>query len=396
MEDRSVKRLRLQRLLVACWALAACGNPVNASQPAATGAPPLPAAAAAFHPVREPSPASASAARTATALPGLQSSRPRSELSTITASRLSQQAAVLVTRGEQELQRGTLLSAQQSGLEALRAIAESNDYQTGGSESTARFRKAVAALREAEDFTGRFGAVGPAQIARMVQAHETPVLKAEPVDQLCGTQAADIYLDFARQQFAEVAAGNPTAVRALIMLSGIQQRQSVRTPLTDATAITLLRAAVQADPSDPLIANELGYRLLQQGLRDEAGWVLRHSLALRPTEAAVRNLAEVLRQQGQIDEARQWIARLGQLPPAKPLEPSLLQLTPQQFAQVSPPTLGPTPRLAPSPVPTAATGHPASRMPATDPAAMRRDSSAAESPAGPVERMTQAVSQFWK
>ncbi|QEG40355.1 tetratricopeptide repeat protein [Roseimaritima ulvae] len=326
---------------------------------------------------------------------------PAPNVSTMTARRLAQQAADQLAQARRQLDRGTLLSARGSAFETLRLIADANDLLTGTVSSATALQAARTALRESEDFAGRFGPVGPEAIARMAASHQTTILKDCDTSQLNGSRATDIYLDYARSQLAEVADSNPIAIEALVVLSQVERQSESPGTLRDAMVISLLRAAIQAGPHDPVVANELGFQLLQQGLLEEAQWALEHSFRLHPTRSAGVNLAETLRQRGDLHGAQAMFASLQPIPPEPAPQPQVYALSPQQFAAFSQPTAPPQrqpigqpqrplaaqPQLQPLPQPVAAPP-----APTPTPAAPVQP---AESK-GPLGRVADAVSQFWK
>ncbi|WP_153557083.1 tetratricopeptide repeat protein [Roseimaritima sediminicola] len=284
---------------------------------------------------------------------------PVPQVATLTSRRLAQQAADRLAEARAQTRRGTWLSARQSARQALALIADANDLLDGSVRSATALVQAEQALREAEHFTGKYGPVGPEAIARLVASHQTPVLQHCDTQGLNGGRAIDLYLDFARSKFAEVADANPIAIEALMVLAETRragadgdagEAGTNEGPVNDAVVISLLRAALQAAPDDPVVANELGYQLLRQGLLEEAQWSLTHSYRLRPSRVAAMNLAETLRQRGDVAAARQVVAAMATLPQDRPAAPQLLALSPQQFAAMSPPTSLPSrPAIGPAP-----------------------------------------------
>lgn len=340
---------------------------------------------------------------------------PSPNVSTMTSRRLAQQAAEQLSQARRQSARGTLLSARRSAFETLRLIADANDLLIGNVTSATALQQARTALRESEDFAGRFGPVGPEAISRMVASHQTTILKGCDTSQLNGSRATDLYLDFARSQLADVAEANPIAIEALVVLAEVERQTETPGPLSDAMVISLLRAAIQAGPNDPVVANELGFQLLKQGLLEEAQWALEHSYRLHPSRSAGVNLAETLRQRGDQASAQAMIARLDQIPSAPARQPQVFALTPQQFAALSQPTAPPqsqqvsqnhrfahnqpVPRAA-MPAAGAAVGGPAAAVASPPAAAPLAPTPAAPvqpaEPKSPLGRVADAVSHFWK
>ncbi len=327
---------------------------------------------------------------------------PQLNVSTFTAQRLAQDAARTLRDAREQARRATPLSALSSAMETLRLIADANDLLDGSVVSATNLQQAQTALRESADFAGRFGPVGPDTISRMVQSHQTPVLKNCDLGTFNGSRAADVYLDFAREKLAAVALANPLATEALVVLADVKQQADAQGPVTDAIVISLLRAALQARPDDAAVANELGYQLLKQGLLSESQWVLEHSLKLQPSRAAGTNLAEVLRQRGDLVGARGLIARLDTLPVPAPQQPQVYSVSPRQFAALSPSLASPvTPAqlqsqgTPPNNTPNAATtGN--STSPTMAPAPTLASPVQPAEPKGPIGRVADAVSSLWK
>lgn len=263
---------------------------------------------------------------------------PRPDVRSMTAKRLAREAVTILERAEGEQRRGMVAAAKRSADEVLHKIAQANDLLAPELQAAVYLEQAQAALREAEDFLGRFGSVDGQDIARMVDSHQTPVLKSCDVSEMTGPQAADLYLDHARRLFAYVANRNPIATAALRTLADLRRRSATAQAADDAAAISLLRAAFQASPEDAIIANELGYELLQQGLLDEARWTLAKSYQLQPSRAAGMNLVEAFRQSGDLPAARELLAQVQALPQVPvPAAPPIMVLDPQEFASISKP-----------------------------------------------------------
>ncbi|MDG2222107.1 MAG: hypothetical protein P8L85_12055 [Rubripirellula sp.] len=106
-------------------------------------------------------------------------------------------------------------------------------------------------------------------------------------------------------------------------------------------ALCLRRAAFQGQPNNADLAFRLGAQLAETGLYGEAEWALQHSLAVQPNPATASALAIVLRRRGQSAEAEQVLTayRYPTAAPASvdaPRIPQFTQLSPEQFATISP------------------------------------------------------------
>jgi hypothetical protein len=162
------------------------------------------------------------------------------------------------------------LSAAAASTDALRLTAHSNDLRLSTSTASEQLRDALMAIREADDFAGRYGTVDSAAIARMVNSHHTKTLKEFDTSQLTGIIAADIYLDSARQMLESMAASDPLAAHAIALLAKSYRQRASESPLALATSVHLMRAAVATAPSDRTLVMELASVLDQANMKAEA------------------------------------------------------------------------------------------------------------------------------
>jgi hypothetical protein len=176
-------------------------------------------------------------------------------------------------------------------------------------------------------------------MAGMVASHRTPILKHVELRTVAPLDAANGYLDFAREQLTRAVSGCREGAPALRVLAHIERARDCHPqPLGDAIALSCLRAAVATDTADAQLAAELGYEAMRVGLLGEARWALEHSLALRSSPATLQNLIETHRLAGETERARVLVAQLdawGGAPAGRRLD--VVQMPPQMFAQISPP-----------------------------------------------------------
>lgn len=256
----------------------------------------------------------------------------------VTAVQLLRECEEKATAADGMLKRGAAFAAREEAVGAIRCFAAATDLQHGGRNATAALETALSAMREAGDFLGRYGNVDSDGIVRMVASHETEVLKNSDLQNLTPHAAADLYLDYARQNLTTAVSGEGQGARLLMLLANAERaRKSDDGKVADAIAITCLRAAVGSNPSDPLIASELGFMALRSGQLGEARWALEHSLALQPSTPAMQNLAETYRLAGDTQRAREIVARLPSPEKAPARSMLVTTVSPSTFAQISPP-----------------------------------------------------------
>lgn len=292
-------------------------------------------------------------ARSAAALtPGAQVGPAQLVAPSLTSMQLWRRGEQLTQEAELALRRGAVHSSREGALEALRTYAAAADMRGERRDAAEALEQATTAIREAGDFVGRYGHVDAADLQRMVDAHQTPVLKGGEASRLNPQAAADLYLDFARQRLTEAAGGRREAAAALAVLARAERLQEermgarvggdARAVLAEAVAITYLRAALGTDPGSGPLANELGHQAMRLGLLGEAQWALERSWALGPNEPALRNLIETHRRAGNVATAQELAAILPQLAAdARSAVPQVVQLDPGHFAAISPPLQSP-------------------------------------------------------
>lgn len=249
----------------------------------------------------------------------------------------------MTQEAELALRRGAVHSSREAALRALQFSAAAADMRSGGRDATGALEQAAAAIREVGDFVGRYGHVDAADLQRMVDAHQTPVLKGCDTADLSPQAAADAYLDFARQRLITAASGRGEAAASLGVLARAERvhgevHGDAHSALSESVAIAYMRAAVGTDPGSAPLANELGYQAMRLGLLGEAQWALERSWAIEPSEPALRNLIETHRLAGDTARARQLVAMLPQFAAeAKSDLPDVVRVDPGEFAAISPP-----------------------------------------------------------
>ncbi|QDV67957.1 hypothetical protein Poly24_16630 [Rosistilla carotiformis] len=259
------------------------------------------------------------------------------ETKTVSNWQLGRLASQKIEHAEELLTRQSPMTARQEAIEALHLIAQSTDETTRSSDGTEALTQALTAIREASDFLGRFGVVDATAMQRLVDSHSTRVLKRCDLEHVTSLRAADVYYEFARGRFVDAVAGWAPASRALTIVAKTEPLTSdVGDSNLSAAQVCCLRAAIACDPDNATAANELGHELLALGMFDEARWALEHSYAKRPSTAALQNLAELHRVTGNMELAQACATNLAVLQSQQPRVAQVVQLTPSQFAQMSP------------------------------------------------------------
>lgn len=121
----------------------------------------------------------------------------------------------------------------------------------------------------------------------------------------------------AEEQLRAAVRLNPTEITTQVNLGNLLREEK---KLSEAEAV--YRKALQLDAHDANVHYDLGLVLAELNRPDEAEAEFRQAVADDPTQAdLLRALAHQLQDNGKHAEARQMLARLKQLPPAKPAQP---------------------------------------------------------------------------
>jgi len=244
--------------------------------------------------------------------PALQHSpvqRPPAPLDVAALAPVSQQAELRVEEAFRYARRGALYAARAELIQALRMIAQAVDTLEQGNRRSQSLAAGFQAMKEAEDFFVSSDTLEhDLDVAGIVLAHRTPVLKGQSLDGVSSLAALQQYYAFAQQQFSIAAAGTPAGSRALYGLGKVHMTlardsgddRSHQTP----KAMAFFQAAMQADQRNYLAANELGVLLAQFGQLAEAKRVLVHSVSMQSHAEGWQNLAVVHSRMGEHELAR--------------------------------------------------------------------------------------------
>lgn len=281
--------------------------------------------------------------------------RPRlSAAASIHVARLGSQARESLQVARDRLKRRATHSAQKHALDALRFIVAMQDAQVGGNHHNKALDIALDAIREAEDFCGRFGPVDSRAIQRMVTVHETTVLKEADLGSMSAIEATEAYLQVAHDNLVMSAARSRDASIALVLLGQIETQVAKNSNThSAAVAVMLQQSAIEIDGQNWMAFQSLGHTFLQQGLALQASDALQESIRLYPTRSSYRSLQLAARQQGDVETAR--LCSLALNSETLPNEFPIRQLSPRDFAA--------THRLSPANTPARPKSPPAAKPP---------------------------------
>jgi tetratricopeptide (TPR) repeat protein len=239
-------------------------------------------------------------------------------------------------------QRGATYTARNELVQSLHMIAQALDASAGTRSHSESLAAALRALDEGADFHvhGSRPETTP-DLAALVVAHRTPVLKDQELKNATAVEAMQRYYAFAQEQFVAAAGGRRAASLALYglgKLHGVLAEQSAAAEMAAPRAMVYHQAAMQVDPQNHLAANELGVLLAKYDQWEEAKRVLLGSIATHPMPQTWHNLAAVHQRLGQPDLAQQARNELEQLTRQSPHDaapsggPDVQWLTPEEFA----------------------------------------------------------------
>lgn len=265
-----------------------------------------------------------------------QSSVNQPTMGSLQATRLRKSAQESLQTAYDRAARGANHSARKYATEALRLAVATRDATEGGNQNTLALDSAFDAIRESEDFCGRYGPANPHALGRMIISHQTTVLKQRNPDELSAYEAADAYLSFARERLITAGGTMPEASHALVLLGRLEKQvsRSSRT-YCDAVSVTLHRAAIDIEPANAAAHCALGRTMLEQGLTEQAAQALQRSVELTPTRAAYKGLLEVARRTGDATAARACTAALNH--PALGTDVPVVRLDVDAFARTHQP-----------------------------------------------------------
>ncbi len=265
---------------------------------------------------------------------------------TIHATRQRELARQSLYSAHQRYQRGAYHSARKMTLQSLRGIVAMHDALSSSSVHGQKLDAALNAIRESEDFAGRFGPVNNAALKRMVAVHETDALQGVDLSKLAPLRATELYLAQARKDLVIASGGSREASDALVMLGKVEQKIAGDSDAhAAAVALTLHRAAVEVAPDNATALQELGSSLLNQGLIESAIKMLKQSVTVRPTPRAYHQLLDASLRIDDIEGAKSCVEALAKLKQESVIPVN--QMAPEQFAKTHQPTKVHKPAIQP-------------------------------------------------
>ncbi|TWT92778.1 hypothetical protein [Stieleria varia] len=238
------------------------------------------------------------------------------------------------------------MSAETSAWQSLSYAAQAIDVAqrqlaapVDSKSASEQLSEAKTAIREARDFGLHSETLDEDGISRLIRSHATSILHEVPLDGMTPSEAADRYLDHARQLLGRMASYHVSTAATLDLLAAIELGRDEADRMPAVTALCLRRAAFQGQPGNGSLAKRLGQQLADMGLDKEAMWTLEHAMNIQPAADTAQALATVMSRSGDREAAMQLTAQLRNdlSPPSEsPRVPDIIQLTPEQFASVSP------------------------------------------------------------
>ncbi len=260
-----------------------------------------------------------------------------------------------ITRCESLIYRGAFYSAREEAQQATLHLLRMLDLNSNQYTCEPAWNAAQRALAESEDFsmTQRL-TTDDGLLRRLIQSHETPILKDRDVTQVSPLTAAQHYRLYAQKKMSEAAQGHPWAGEVFYTIGRVFQAEADSTTDNDNSAealrwkaVTYYQAAYAVTPENALAANQLGYLLLQMDRPLDARDALIHSLRAGHSVAALENLIEASRRLGDTSTHRWAMQQYSAIPKAGPQTqniPPVVEVDPRTFAGLSPYASGPSPQ----------------------------------------------------
>ena len=268
-------------------------------------------------------------------------SRPHGPLQSITAQTCDHRASEALIDARHEYAIGAYASAEASAWRCLQLLCSAIDlHDTQRSiEATAwavqRLSKARTTLDESQDFASPGRPITPELVSEIIRSHQSKAVIGDATARVTSTQALDLYLESARIDLVPIARRHVGAAQAMDLIASIRLQRSTPNPIPEETALCLRRAALEGQPSNTSLALQLGAQLSHMGLLDEAQATLTHAMNLSPSQSIAEALNDLQRKRIGNQAVRQVVqSRTQQRPAAR--APQVTQLTPAEFAAISP------------------------------------------------------------
>ena len=213
-----------------------------------------------------------------------------------------------ITYGKSLARRGSVYSARQEFLQAIRLIADSNDATSQSRSYSTKLTNGLRALEESEDFVKAGGQSLGVDMQSIIETHATSLIPAERLSTISPIQAMQTYYAYATSELSQ-AIGNSTvaseAFHAMGKLTTSSTQLGASGKSTDrAMAIVMHAAALSADGDNYRSSNELGVLMANNGRWAQAKDFFIQSLQARQMSATWRNLARTHEKLGERELAR--------------------------------------------------------------------------------------------
>lgn len=259
----------------------------------------------------------------------------------------------LVQKGERcnhLLMRNAFFSARQEAQESIVELVRALDKVENRFHCEPALIAAQQAIKEAEDFEAQQRTTGDTgMLRRIVDSHQTPILKRQNLVNVPPLAAAEHYRLYALQSLLEAAQGHPWASEVYYLIGRTFHAQADNSDgnpqLLRERAAVYYQAATKIRPDNALASNQLGYILLQKGQTVEAKQALVASVESGATPESLANLVEASRRLGDM-QLMQWAAanhNAMQPPQQGPRIPEVVEVDARRFAAMSPKAAGPQP-----------------------------------------------------
>lgn len=262
---------------------------------------------------------------------------------------VGERLSVHLRQCEALLRRNAFFSAREEAETGAIYLVRVLDLASNSYQAEPRLLAAQRALTEAEDFSfSQRLTTDQNFLERVIESHQTEVLKSVDVSRMSPLVAAQHYRQFAQQSLVDACQSHPWGSEVYYMLGRTYQAQAEQgAPHADSLrwkAVTFYQAAVAIAPQNSIATNQLGFILLQMDRPQDARNYLINSVQAELNRPALENLVEVSRRLNDADTqnwALQNLAQLRRMHPNQTPAPQVTEVDPQTFMALSPYTIGP-------------------------------------------------------
>jgi|GEM_PF-4748656 len=262
---------------------------------------------------------------------------------------LRKSAMELIAEAQLKLDTHAYLTAEDKAIAALELIAQSIDTREQSALATRDLMVSLTAIREAEDFVGKYGMVDGKMITRMVRSHSTEILKPYNTSKLNGLAAADVYLDWSRRCITPLATADPLGSEAIRILAHSHRLRDDGSPFGVATAVHLMRAAADGAPDNYQVHADYQATLQIAGLPGGS-----QIARVQNTTSGLQTGQMVSHMPGNAIPAKiASVMPAGRFQGEENRDVEILEVSPEQFAAISPAMAGPPGTASPQSMPMA-------------------------------------------